>query len=68
MQLGFAVPATGSWATPDNQVTIAQLAEEHGYHSVWVLQRLLNPLDIGMQTYRNTPDPLVTLAYLAGVT
>ncbi|MGH8959823.1 MAG: TIGR03619 family F420-dependent LLM class oxidoreductase [Jatrophihabitantaceae bacterium] len=68
MKLGFAVPATGSWATPDNQVTIAQLAEQHGYHSVWVLQRLLNPLDLTIGTYRNTPDPLVTLAYLAGVT
>lgn len=68
MKLGFAIPATGSWATPDNQVRIARLAEERGYHSVWVLQRLLNPVDLGMQTYRNTPDPLVTLAYLAAVT
>jgi probable F420-dependent oxidoreductase len=68
MQLGFAIPDTGSWATPDNQVTIARLAEERGYHSVWVLQRLLNPLDLGTETYRNTPDPMVTLAYLAAVT
>jgi probable F420-dependent oxidoreductase len=68
MELGFAIPDTGSWATPDNQVTIARLAEEHGYHSVWVLQRLLNPLDLGTEMYRNTPDPMVTLAYLAAVT
>lgn len=68
MKLGFAVPATGSWATPDNQVTISRSAEERGYHSIWVLQRLLNPVDFGTETYRNTPDPLVTLAYLAAVT
>ena len=59
---------SGSWATPANQVSIARRAEELGYHSVWTLQRLVNPAGSADQTYRNVPDPLVTLAYLAGQT
>jgi len=66
--IGFAVPVTGSWATPANQVLIAQSAEELGYHSLWTLQRVLNPAGSADQTYRNVPDPLITLAYLAGYT
>ncbi|REF00931.1 TIGR03619 family F420-dependent LLM class oxidoreductase [Thermomonospora umbrina] len=68
MKVGFAVPVTGRWATPDNQARIARRAEELGYHSIWTLQRLLNPADSADLTYRNVPDPLVTLAYLAGLT
>jgi probable F420-dependent oxidoreductase len=68
MKIGFAVPVTGSWATPANQFRIAERAEELGYNSLWTLQRLLNPADSADETYRNVPDPLVTLAYLAGRT
>jgi probable F420-dependent oxidoreductase len=66
--IGFAVPGSGAWATPGNQATVARRAEELGYHSVWTLQRLLNPAGSDDQTYRGVPDPLVTLAYLAGQT
>ncbi|MFC6886147.1 MULTISPECIES: TIGR03619 family F420-dependent LLM class oxidoreductase [Actinomadura] len=68
MLIGFAVPVSGAWATPANQVLIAQRAEELGYHSLWTLQRLLNPADTTDTTYRNVADPLITLAYLAGYT
>lgn len=68
MEIGFAVPVAGSWATPDNQVRIASRAEEYGYHSLWTLQRLAYPADAVESFYRNVPDPLVTLAYLAGFT
>ncbi|WP_433338543.1 TIGR03619 family F420-dependent LLM class oxidoreductase [Spirillospora sp. CA-294931] len=68
MLIGFAVPVSGGWATPANQVLIAEQAEQLGYHSIWTLQRLVNPAASGDPTYRNVPDPLVTLAYLAGVT
>lgn len=66
--MGFAVPTTGAWATPTNQIAIARRAEERGYHSVWSLQRLLNPAASADATYRNAADPLITLAYLAGQT
>lgn len=74
MQLGFAVPVAGSWATPGNQVRLARRAEELGYASLWTFQRLLFPGDPGeaaarwQPVYRSVADPLVTLAYLAGHT
>ncbi|TNY37487.1 TIGR03619 family F420-dependent LLM class oxidoreductase [Thermomonospora catenispora] len=68
MRIGFAVPMSGSWATPRNQERIARRAEELGYHSVWTLQRLLNPAGEDPGPYRAVPDPLITLAYLAGRT
>ena len=76
MDLGFAVPTAGSWATPDNQVTLARRAEELGYVSLWTFQRLLFPADVAgsdtparwTPTYRSVHDPLITLAFLAGQT
>ncbi len=68
MKIGFAIPALGSWATPGNQARIARRAEELGYHSLWTLQRLLNPAGQADDTYRNPVDPLLSLAYVAGQT
>jgi probable F420-dependent oxidoreductase len=73
MQIGFAVPVAGSWATPENQVRVARRAEELGYVSLWTFQRLLYPAQPEepprwIPTYRSVFDPLVTLAYLAGQT
>lgn len=74
MKLGFGVPVSGSWATPENQVAIARRAEELGYASLWTFQRLLFPeegaaLDRRWSpSYRSVADPLVTLAYLAAHT
>src|SRR5438132_984676 len=79
MQLGFCLPFAGSWATPDNQVTVARRAEELGYSSLWVAQRLLYPLE-PRNDYPSAPgqpwpapfqrvgDPIVTLAHVAGAT
>lgn len=68
MRIGFAVPSAGSWATPENQLAVARRAEELRYRSLWTLQRILNPADPEDTSYRNVPDPLLTLAYLAGHT
>lgn len=68
MRVGFAVPSAGSWATPENQLDVAGRAEKLGYQSLWTLQRVLNPVDSDPTSYRNVPDPLLTLAYLAGHT
>ncbi len=69
MRIGFGVPVSGSWATPENMITIARRAEELGYHSLWTFQRLLFPAEHAMPpVYRSVQDPIVTLAYLAGVT
>ena len=72
MLLGFAVPVSGSWATPANCARVARAAEELGYSSLWTFQRLLSPLDGNEPRldpqYRSVSDPLATLAYLAGLT
>jgi len=69
VKIGFAVPVSGSWATPENMMNVAQRAEQLGYHSLWTFQRLLSPVDGHWgQTYRSVQDPIVTLAYLAGHT
>ena len=70
--LGFALPVSGSWATPANCARIGRRAEELGYASLWTFQRLLSPLEDGTPLlapqYRSVQDPLATLAYLAGKT
>jgi probable F420-dependent oxidoreductase len=72
MEMGFGAPVSGSWATPANQIEIAQRAEQLGYTTLWTFSRLifsdwpqgqrLAPPD------RSVHDPLVVTAYLAGVT
>lgn len=73
MQLGCAVPVSGSWATADACAQVAAWAEELGYGSLWAFQRLLAPVDdAGVPQlepqYRSVQDPLAVLAYLAGRT
>ena len=76
MQLGFAVPLAGSWATPERMVETAQHAEALGYASLWTFQRLAFPADPERSAapkrwapvYASVHDPLVTLAFLAAHT
>jgi probable F420-dependent oxidoreductase len=73
VDIGFGAPVSGSWATPANQVNIAQRAESLGYHTLWTFSRLLVP-DATPTTDRLGPpywsvhDPLVVASFLAGVT
>ncbi|MGS2615361.1 TIGR03619 family F420-dependent LLM class oxidoreductase [Micromonospora sp. LZ34] len=69
MEIGFAPPVSGSWATPEHMVHVARRAELLGYHSLWTFQRLLAPADLGWsETYHSVHDPLTTLAFLAAHT
>src|SRR3989337_2990338 len=79
LKLGFSLPMAGPWATPDNQVLIAQRAEALGYHSLWVFQRLLYaikpqndypplPGQPWPKPFERVMDPLISLAFVAGVT
>jgi probable F420-dependent oxidoreductase len=79
MKLGFSLPVAGGWATPANQIRVARDAERLGYHSLWVLQRLLFPVapqnDYPPMPGRPWPDffesvadPVVSLAFVAGAT
>ena len=79
MKLGFSLPLAGPWATPENQVLIAQRAEALGYRSLWVFQRLLYvirpqndypplPGQPWPKAFERVMDPLVSLAFVAGAT
>ncbi|WP_062348947.1 TIGR03619 family F420-dependent LLM class oxidoreductase [Herbidospora yilanensis] len=69
MRIGFGVPVSGTWATPQIMARVATRAEELGYHEIWTFQRLLHPAgtDIGA-AYRSVQDPIVSLAYVAALT
>jgi len=68
MLMGFGLPISGSWATPESIVEIAQAAERAGYASLWTFQRLLFPAaDPIPMPYRSVHDPLIVTAYAAAV-
>lgn len=46
--LGFGLPVSGSWATPETMLHIARRAEDLGYVSLWSFQRVLSPADGGL--------------------
>lgn len=72
MKVGFGVPVSGSWATPEIQLRLVRRAEQLGYDSAWTFQRLIIPADATdarwAEVYRSVQDPVVSLAYLAGHT
>lgn len=79
MHLGFALPVSGTWATPENQLRVAQAAEALGYHSLWVFQRLLYALhprndypplpgQPWPKAFERAMDPIITLAFVASAT
>lgn len=69
MKIGFGLPVSGSWATPETIAHVAVRAEQLGYHSLWTFQRVLAPPDHSWgETYRSVHDPLLPLAYAAALT
>ena len=67
MQLGFALPISGPWATPDNIVSVAKDAEAHGFRGLWTFQRWLAD-DSLAGVYQSVLDPMILLGYAAAVT
>jgi probable F420-dependent oxidoreductase len=67
--LGFGLPVSGRWATPDTIRRIGRRAEELGYASLWTFQRVLSPVgeDLG-PWHESVLDPVVPLALVAGHT
>ncbi|MGH9753204.1 MAG: LLM class flavin-dependent oxidoreductase [Blastocatellia bacterium] len=43
MKVGCTLPQSGALASPENLIRVARRAEELGYDSVWVFERLLWP-------------------------
>lgn len=76
MQFGVALPHFGPAASPGAIVEVAQEAERLGFDSVWVLDRLLWPLQPTSRypgspggdmptVMQNTYDPFTVLAFVA---
>ncbi len=51
MRYGFVLPQVGPMAGPEALITVARRAEELGYDSLWVTERLLFPLSRGRTTH-----------------
>ena len=69
MKIGFGLPVSGSWATPEIVSTVARRADELGYATLWSFQRLLVPIETPLEAqYRSVADPLLPLAYAAALT
>jgi probable F420-dependent oxidoreductase len=79
LKIGITLPQAGGQATKENLVRTAKTAEDEGFDSLWVFERLLWPLN--PQTpyvatpdgslpaeYQNILDPLETLTYVAANT
>lgn len=62
MQLGCFIPQIGPAATPEGMVKAAQRAEELGFDSVWVTDRLLFPVN-PRNPYAAEPDGKLPDAY-----
>ena len=45
MKIGMSLPQLGPQASAESLIAIARRAEELGYDSLWVLERLLWPLN-----------------------
>jgi len=79
MRLGFALPQVGPVAGPEALVTVAQRAEALGFDSLWVLDRMLYPVNprtpypaaregVLPDLYKRVLDPLETLTFVAAHT
>ena len=78
IRFGFALPQVGSAVGPEPLVTIAKRAEDLGFDSLWVLDRILWPVNprapypIGDGSlpvkYKSVLDPLETLTFAAAHT
>ena len=67
MRLGFGLPCSGAWATPDNVVKVARDADAAGFAGLWTFQRWLATDELE-NVYQSVLDPMIALAFAASVT
>ena len=79
MKIGMSLPQLGGQASAENLIAVARRAEDLGYDSLWVLERLLWPLNPQEpypaspngnlpETYQVVFDPIETLTFVAAHT
>lgn len=62
MKVGISLPQIGPQASAENLIRVVQRAEELGYDSAWVLERLLWPMN-PREPYPASPDGSLPDAY-----
>jgi alkanesulfonate monooxygenase SsuD/methylene tetrahydromethanopterin reductase-like flavin-dependent oxidoreductase (luciferase family) len=67
MRIGVSLAQIGRQADPASIRSAAVAAEQVGYSSIWVLDRLLAPVSPGSE-HTSALDPLAVLTYAAAVT
>ena len=71
MRFGVSLPNYGIHASRDALVAVAKAADELGYYSIWAAERLIVPRPPNQPWSKLNPtayEPLMTLAFLAGIT
>ncbi|MFI1992212.1 TIGR03619 family F420-dependent LLM class oxidoreductase [Actinoplanes sp. NPDC020271] len=69
MLISFGCPVSGAWARPETLTSIAQRAEQLGYHGLWAFQRLLVGADQDLApSYQSVLDPIVALTWAGAAT
>jgi len=79
MKFGFGLPNIGPLGSADSVKVVATRAEELGYDSLWVVERLLYPVNPKTpypvtpdgslpDVYRHALDPLETLTFASAHT
>src|SRR5207247_4435519 len=67
VHFGVILPNYAAHATPAAIRRVAELAEELGFHSVWVTEHIIVGPE-AVDPYGRVYDPLVTLGWIAGFT
>jgi probable F420-dependent oxidoreductase len=69
VRVGLGLPVSGTWADPATMRHVATRADELGFDSLWVFQRLLHPVDDDWgAAYHAVHDPIASLSYVAALT
>ena len=79
MKIGLSLPQAGVNATRENVIKFAQAAEKENFDSLWVLERLLYPINpqtkypgttngIMPEEWKNIYDPINLLIFVAAIT
>ena len=79
MRIGYGLPVGGPAAGPEELIQVAQRAEELGYDSVWVWERVIYPVEPQVpyvaspdgsypDIFKRALDPLDTLTFVAAHT
>ena len=68
MKFGLVMPHHGAFATTDNLETMAGIAEDSGFDSIWCADHVIIPRPLAERFSETFYEVFTTLGYLAGIT